>query len=484
MTDVHFASASALAAALRRRELSSRELLDHFLARVEKHDPALNAVVTLDAEPARVRAAEADAALARGESWGPLHGLPMTVKDTFETAGVRTTAGAPMLARHVPASDATAVARLRAAGAVIFGKTNTPLFAGDGQSYNEVFGTTNNPWDASRTPGGSSGGAAAALAAGLTGLELGSDIGGSIRTPCNWSGVFGHKPSHDLVPLRGHIPGPPGTLAEPDLAVAGPMGRSADDLDLALELLAGPRDDEVVAWRLALPRPRHASLAGYRVAAYLDDPGVPVDAEVLRVLHEAVERLRASGATIDERARPFDSLSEVFDLYQRLLWPVMVAGYPPDTFDALARHAAEHPEDSSFHGVLARNGTARYRDWAAANEARARLRARFAAFFRDFDVLLLPTASLPAIRHDHSEPMDRRTLTVNGQVRPYLEILAWNSPATLTWHPASQAPVGRTRAGLPVGVQIVGPYLEDRTAIDFARHVEALCGGFVAPPGY
>src|SRR5512139_379828 len=322
MTDLHFRSASSLAAALRRREVSSRELLEHFLARVEKHNPALNAVVTLDAERARARAAEADAALARGESWGPLHGVPMTVKDTVETAGVRTTAGAPLLAQHVPAADATAVARLRAGGAVIFGKTNIPLFASDVQSYNAVFGTTNNPWDASRTPGGSSGGAAAALAAGLTGLELGSDIGGSIRTPCNWTGVFGHKPTHDLVPLRGHIPGPPGTLAEPDLAVAGPMARSADDLDLALDLLAGPRDDEAVGWRLALPRPRHARLRDYRVAAWLDDRDLPVDAEVARVLGDALARLRAAGAAIDERARPFDSLVEIFDLYQQLLWPV------------------------------------------------------------------------------------------------------------------------------------------------------------------
>jgi amidase len=482
MTELHFRSATALVSALRNREVSSRELLEHFLARVEKHNPALNAVVTLDVERARARAAEADAALARGESWGPLHGLPMTIKDSFETAGVRTTSGAPLLAQHVPANDATAVARLRAAGAVIFGKTNLPLLASDLQSYNAIFGTTNNPWDATRTPGGSSGGAAATLAAGLAGFELGSDIGGSIRTPCNWNGVFGHKPTYDLVPLRGHIPGPPGTLAEPDLAVAGPMGRSADDLELGLDVLAGPRDEERVAWRLELPPPRRGSLREYRVAAFLGDRDLPLDDEVARVLHEAVGRLRAAGAKIDEKARPFESLSEVYDPYLQLLMPVMSAGFPPAVFEELVRIGAQGPETPATRS--ARYSTARYRDVARANEARMQIRARFAAFFADYDVLLMPATAVPAIPHDHSEPLDQRTMNVNGQARPYFETLAWIAPATLTWHPASQAPVGRTRAGLPVGIQIVGPYLEDRTPIDFARHVEKVCGGFAAPPGF
>jgi amidase len=477
MSELHFRSASALASMLRRREISSRELLEHFLARVEKHNPALNAVVTLDAERARARAAEADAALARGESWGPLHGLPMTIKDSFESEGMRTTSGAPFLAQHVPQRDADAVARLRAAGAVIFGKTNLPLMAGDLQSYNAVFGTTNNPWDRTRTPGGSSGGAAAALAVGLAALELGSDIGGSIRTPCNWNGLFGLKPTLHIVPLRGHIPGLPGMLSKFDLAVAGPMARSADDLDLALDVLAGPTEEEAVAWSFALPRPRRANLRDYRVAAFLGDRDFPLDTEVSGLLHGAVERLRAAGARVDERA-PFDSLGQVADPYFKLLFAALSGGLPDEVFARLVEAAAANPADA-----MAVGSTVRFRDWVGLNEGRAQLRARFAAFFREYDVLLMPTQPVPAIAHDHSE-IATRTVAVNGQPRPYFESLAWISPATFTWHPAAQAPVGRTRAGLPVGIQIVGPYLEDRTAIDFARHVETVCGGFEAPPGY
>jgi amidase len=484
MTELHFRSATELAASIRRREVSSRELLEIYLSRIEKHNPALNAVVTLDAERARTRAAEADAALARGESWGPLHGLPITVKDSFETAGVRTTSGSPTLSGHVPATDADAVKRLRGAGAVIFGKTNLPVFAGDFQSYNPVFGTTNNPWDTTRTPGGSSGGAAAALASGLTALELGSDIGGSIRTPCHWNGVFGHKPTFGIIPIRGHIPGPPGMLSEVDLGVAGPMARSAGDLELALDILAGPTDERAIAWSFALPRPRHGDLRSYRVAAWLDDPGFPVDTQVGDSLRDTLKALRGAGVRVDESARPFESLREVFELYQGLLWGAMISGYPDEVFDAFVRHAQAYPADQSAFGSMARGGTQRFRDWARANEARVQLRARFAAFFRDFDVLLLPVNPVPAIPHDHSEPMFARSIRLNGGERPYMDILAWISPATLCYNPATVAPVGRTRSGLPVGVQIVGPYLEDRTTIDFARRVGELCGGFAPPPGY
>src|SRR6266849_1336134 len=263
MPDLCLRSATALAAALRRREIGCQELLDRYLERVARLNPALNAIVTLDAERARAAAERADRELASG----PLHGLPMTVKDTFETAGLRTTAGAPVLADYVPASDASAVARLRAAGALIFGKTNTPTFAADAQTYNPVFGTTNNPWDRARSPGGSSGGSAVAMAAGLSALELGSDIGGSIRNPAHYCGVYGHKPTHGIVPGRGHIPGPPGTLAEVDIGVVGPLARSADDLDLALSVLAGPAEDRGRAWLLELPPPRRGSLREYHVAA-------------------------------------------------------------------------------------------------------------------------------------------------------------------------------------------------------------------------
>lgn len=234
MSDLAYSSAIAIAKKIHQREISSREVLDYFLVRVAALDTRINSVVTLDAERARNDADAADAAPARGEVRGPLHGVPMTIKDSFQTKGLRTTSGAPELAEFVPQEDAWPVARLREAGAIIFGKTNLPIYAGDLQSYNEVFGTTNNSYDLSRTPGGSSGGSAAALACGFTPLELGSDIGGSIRLPSHMSGVVGHKPSYGIVPAHGQIPGPPGTLTLADLAVAGPTARSVEDLELAL----------------------------------------------------------------------------------------------------------------------------------------------------------------------------------------------------------------------------------------------------------
>ena len=273
--DVAFRSTTALAAALRRREIGCVELLDHYLARGERLNPRLNAIVILDAGRARERARDADRALARGESWGPLHGVPFTIKDSYETAGLRTTCGWSQIADHVPATDATAVARLRAAGAVIFGKTNVPTLASDAQSYNPIFGVTNNPWDTTRTPGGSSGGAAAAVAAGLTGGDIGSDIGGSIRTPSGWCGVYGHKTTWGIIPGRGHIPGPPGTLAETDLGVFGPLGRAADDLDLGLDVMVGPSGEDARAWQLTLPPARRTRLRDYRVALWIDEPAGP-----------------------------------------------------------------------------------------------------------------------------------------------------------------------------------------------------------------
>src|SRR5215470_6826508 len=266
VSELAYLTAIDLAKRIRQREISSRETLGYFLARVATLDKNINSVVTLDAERARAEADAADATLARGVVRGPLHGVPMTIKDSFQTAGTRTTSGAPELADFIPQEDAWPVARLREAGAVIFGKTNLPIYAGDLQSYNAVFGTTNNPYDLTRTPGGSSGGSAAALAGGFTPLELGSDIGGSIRLPSHMSGVVGHKPSYGVVPAHGQIPGPPGTLTLADLAVAGPMASTVEDLELALDIMAGPNRWEKTAWRLELPLPRRQTFEEYRIA--------------------------------------------------------------------------------------------------------------------------------------------------------------------------------------------------------------------------
>jgi amidase len=483
MTELGFRDAHALAAALRGRELGSRELLEHYLARIERWNPGLNAVVTLDAERARAAADAADRALAAGDAAGPLFGLPMTVKDTFETAGLRTTCGVPELSDHVPAADAIAVARLRAAGAVIFGKTNTPTWAGDWQTTNPIFGTTNNPWDRTRTPGGSSGGSAAAVAAGFTSLELGSDIGGSIRVPAHCCGVFGHKPSHGLVPQRGHIPGAPGTLTERDLNVVGPLARSVDDLELALDALAGPLPELAHAVSLRLPPARAAKLSHFRAGAWLDEPACPVDREMRGLLEQAADALTKAGAQIDREARPAVDFREAVDLYVALLMPIMSLELP----DALARQMAQagegvRPDAAGLLAASARAHAARHRDWLRTHERRENLRARWAEFFRDHDVLLCPVMLTPAFPQDESEFTTRR-LRVNGAERPYVENLEWPALITMALLPSTVIPVGRTAGGLPVGVQIVGPYLEDRTPLAFARAAARELGGFAPPPG-
>ena len=483
MTDLAFRSATDLVAALRKREISSREALDHFLARAERFNPGINAIVAWDIEAARARAGAADAATARGQSWGPLHGLPMTIKDSIEVVGMPTSCGAPELREHRAVVNAPAVQRLLDAGAVVFGKTNLPIYAGDFQSYNEVYGTTNNPWDVTRIPGGSSGGAAAALTAGLTGFELGSDIGGSIRNPAHFCGVYGLKPSWGVVPSRGHIPGPPGTLATSDLGVLGPLGRGADDLTLGLDVLAGPDAWDARAWRVALPPPRRTRLAEFRVAVWLDDPICPVDAAVAERLQAAVDVVARSGAKLDAKVRPVDG-AESFSIYLRLLYGVFATGFPPpllQLFDAMLPGLAA--DDESATANLVRGASQRHRDWNVANERRAQLRARWDAFFRDFDVLLAPVMPTVAFAHDHSD-LATRSVAVNGQALPYMHQLFWAALATVAYLPAVAAPVGLAKGGLPVGIQIVAPYLEERTAIAFAAALASEIGGFVAPPGF
>lgn len=483
MSEWAFRSTAELARALCERKVGAVELLDHYLARAERHNPRINAIVAWDVERARERARSADAALARGESWGALHGVPMTIKDSIEVAGMPTTSGAPALRDHRPAEHAPAAQRAVDAGAIVFGKTNLPIYAGDFQSYNDVYGQTNNPWDVTRVPGGSSGGAAAALAAGLTGFEIGSDIGGSIRNPSHYCGVYGLKPSHGLVPTRGHIPGPPGTLATADISVIGPMGRGVADLALGLDVLAGPDRLEARGWRLALPPPRHERLRDFRVAVWLDHPLCPVDGEVLACLQAAVEAVARAGAQVDEKTRPADG-AESFSVYLRLLFGVLASGFPPAalaTFDAALPGLA--PDNVSFQTDTVRGVSQRHRDWTAVDEHRQRLRWRWDAFFRDFDVLLAPVVPTVAFPHDHSE-QTARTVTVNGAPFPYMQQLFWAGLTNVVYLPAVAAPVGLAQSGLPVGIQIAAPYLEDRTAIRFAELLAGVIGGYQIPPGF
>jgi len=481
MIDLGTQSARELAAMIRRKQISSREMLDFFLTAIAERNESLNAVVTLDEENARRAADEADEAVARGDALGPLHGLPMTIKDTFETAGIRTTAGNPIWKDHVPTRDADTVAKLKRAGVVVFGKTNLPFMASDVQSYNDLFGCTNNPYDLTRTPGGSSGGAAAAVAAGFTSLELGSDIGGSIRTPSHWTGIYGHKPSFGIVSNLGHMPGPPGAQSQPDLAVAGPLARSAEDLAIALDVLAAPDENDAAGWRLDLARPRHERLSDFRVATWFEDPAIPVDDAVRARFEATIEALRGAGVQVDEKARPALVLKDLIRAFDRLLMPIVLAEIPDEALAGLTRFANSFDkEDMSDAAEAARAPLIQHRDWLKANEYRQKLRVTFREFFSSYDVLLCPVTSVPAISHDHS-PFAARTIQVNGETRPYKDLFGWISMATACHLPATVAPVGSTPEGLPVGVQIIGPYLEDHTTIEFARLLGDVIGGFSPP---
>lgn len=479
MAELAYSSAIAIAKQIRERKISSREALEYFLARVQALDQPINSVVTIDADRARAEADDADAMLARGEVRGALHGVPMTIKDSFQTARMRTTSGAPELSSFVPTEDAWPVARLREAGAIVFGKTNLPIYAGDLQSYNEIFGTTNNPYDVSRTPGGSSGGSAAALACGFSPLELGSDIGGSIRLPSHMSGVAGHKPSYGIVPAHGQIPGPPGTLTLADLAVAGPMARTVEDLKLGLELMSGPNRWEHPAWRLKLPPPRHRTLKEYRIAAWLDDPACHVEPEVRDLLEKAAKTLEGAGVRVNYDARPEFTLEKVVDTFFALLQAALAGGVANDRLDDYANMVGDTPA-AQTRRLLAM----RHRQWLSWNERRLQMRKRWEEFFLSWDAILLPVMPCPAIPHDHSEPQAGRVVQVGGEQRSYWSLITWMAPAGACYLPATVVPVGLLSNGLPVGVQIVGPYLEDRTTLDIARHLLPMVGGCPRPPGF
>jgi amidase len=481
MEDLGHWSATEVAAAIAAAEVSSREVLDHLLDRIERLDASINSVVTIDAERARTEAAAADEAVARGADLGPLHGVPMTIKDSWETAGMLTTSGAPELAGHVPDHDAAPVARLRSAGAVIFGKTNLPIYAGDCQSYNDVFGTTSNPYDVNRSCGGSSGGAGAALACGFTPLELGSDIGGSIRGPAHVNGIVGHKPSFGIVPAHGQIPGPPGTLSQADLAVAGPMARTVEDCALALRLLAGPDRWNEPAWRLELPPPAARSVDEYRIGVWADDPACPVAGETRELVEHAARLLASAGATVDDTVRPAIPFESAADTFDALLAAALSGGYPKASFERMATEAG----DGDDAVARTRRLTAmRHRAWLSHNERRLQHRQRWAELFASWDVMLLPVMPVPAIPHDHSTPMAARTIDVDGHERPYLDLMRWVGIVGAAYLPATVVPIGTTRAGLPVGVQVVGAYLHDRTTLDVARHLLELRGGCPRPAGF
>ena len=465
--------AHVILASLARGDLSSTELLDMTLARIAAENPALNAIATLDTIAARSAARQSDARRAARQA-RPLDGLVITIKDAFDVAGMISTAGAPSFRDRVPEADAAAVARLRAAGCVILGKTNVPLFSGDFQTYNPVHGTTNNPWDLTRSTGGSSGGAAAAVATGMSAFELGSDLGGSLRWPAHACGVFALKPTWSLVSTLGHVPPAPGVTREGDLVVAGPLARSAGDLAMILPVIA--RDGRSIE---VPPLDGH----GLRVAVWLDEPFAPVDAAVAEGVAHAAALLAEAGAIVDERARPGFSFAEAFEVYALLNHAIVAAGLPQKVRDRLAADAANYrPGDLSHRALQARGARLDVATWNRLLERRRALKEQWAAFFANWDVVLMPPAPVTAIPHDQTPDLHARTITVNGKPRPYFDFLLWSSLASVAHLPAAVAPVMRTAAGLPTGVQIVAAEWADGTAIAVARLLEERGCRFV-PPG-
>jgi amidase len=482
--ELDFASAERLLSLLAARKVSAVELFEHAVGRIEAVDRTINAVVVRDFERAREAAKEADARRARGDG-GALLGLPITVKEAYNVAGLPTTWGFTTAKDFRPPQDALAVTRLKAAGAVLLGKTNVPVFLSDWQSYNELYGTTNNPWDVTRTPGGSSGGSAASLAAGYVALELGSDIGGSLRTPAHYCGVFAHKPSLGLVPARGHTPpNLPALPTESDLAVIGPMARSAADLTLGLDVIAGP-DAEAngIAYRLALPPPRHSELESYRVLVIDTHPLIATAAEVTTALQQLASRLDALGLKTARVSPLLPDLAHAGKIYTQLLSSIFGAFLPLETYASTAEAAkALAASDDSLAAWRRRGTVLSHRDWIAADAGRARVRQQWRQVFREWDVVLCPPMPTPAFPHDHTPEQKDRHIDIDGKTYPYLDQIVWPGVATLAGLPATAAAIGRPAGGLPIGVQIIGPYLEDRTTLRFAELIEREFGGFVAPP--
>ncbi|MBU4035538.1 MAG: hypothetical protein KKA35_03820 [Proteobacteria bacterium] len=500
MNDIGSSSATKLVEALKNKQIGSLELLEFYIERNERLNPRINAIVATNFESARKRAKEADAALAKGEVWGPLHGLPMTIKDIIPVAGMPCTNGMPIAKDFVPAANADVVELLLDAGAIIFGKTNVPFQSTDSQTFNDVYGQTNNPWDVTRTPGGSSGGSAAALAAGLTGLEIGGDLGGSIRLPAHFCGVYGHKSSYNIVSTKGGSH--PWALWDPnyyptdyypatDMAVLGPLARSAADLKLAMDVIVGSPLHERKAIKIKLPPPRKTNLREFRVGLWLDDPSFPPDNAVGDCLQNMADRLAKAGANLKTEKPNLISLEGSYKARDTLRNMNVSHTFSQKDFDRAKRYRAKRQtgslkdENPDRQARLGLDITADVRDYNLNNQLRAVIRQLWENYFQNFDVLLCPVVRIAAHHHKQTEYFNR-VIPFNDQELDYWDVLLpWNSLAVVPYLPATVAPIGFTLESLPVGVQIIGPYLEDNTSIQFAMLIEEhLTGSFKVPPGF
>ncbi len=473
-----FAPATEQLRLLEARKVSAAELLELYLERIDRFNPTYNLVVAFDRDRARAAAQEIDRRRSAGEKSGPLAGLPITIKDSFEVTGMPTTCGHEHLREHMPDHDADAVALLREAGANIFGKTNLPAGASDWQSFNPVYGISRNPWNPDRTVGGSSGGAAGAVAAGFTSFELGSDIGGSIRIPAHFCGVFGHKPTYGLVPVRGQIPPAPGMLSQPELGVAGPIARSADDLALLLSVLARRPDGSA----RELTGSRHERLEDFRVGVWMGGGAYRVDRAYRDALESYIGDLRRAGARIEDVALPVDP-HDSYETYLQVLFAIVGAPAPheADAFERFADH-----DETGIAAKLARYMRTSLGEWFELAETREHLYRAWRRYFTEYDLLLCPAVPVVAFEHMaqgsgvHSDQLFRRVV-IDGAPAPYLDF-TWQGLALVANLPATVMPSGRLVDGLPAGLQIIGPHLEDLTAIRFAQLAEQAAGAFLPPP--
>ena len=481
-TDQVFATAADLAIAIRERRISSVEVLEAHLSQIARHNPTLNAIVTLNDEGARARARELDAALTRGEVQGPLHGVPVTIKDSFATAGLRTTSGYPPLADYIPTEDATVVARLKAAGAIIIGKTNLPVLVHGFQTDNPVFGRSNNPWDLKRTPGGSTGGGAAALASGMSPLEIGSDYGGSVRIPAHYCGVCSLKPTDHRIPLTGHIPELPGMRGVRHVATPGPLARSVRDLVLTLQVISGPdpRQPEV-------PPVPHTSapswpLKSLRVAWTDDFGGLPVTRDTRAALAGLAATLEQKGCTVARCLPKGLDFPCVWETYGELRQCETGSAMSSELEAECAAKFGVSPTsaDPEMRG-MARRLDATLRQYAETLAKRDGYIAAVEQFFETWDVLLCPVTVGPAFPHC---PPGTPIKVDDQQVLYRLGGTGYTSPFNLTGHPVVVIPLTRSADGLPIGVQLAGPRWGEMKLLGIAEQFADITGPFQRPPGY
>jgi amidase len=493
-----YASASELLQRMDKREVSSRDLLEMFISRIASQNPRINAVVATGYAEARQKADAADRARNRGESWGALHGLPMTLKDTFEVVGMACSAGDTKLKNHIPKTNSTVAQRLLDAGAIIFGKTNVPWQARDFQSYNRIYGATLNPWDVTKSPGGSSGGSAAALAAGLTAVEVGSDLSGSIRIPSHYCGVCGHKPTFGAVPLHGHIPGPPLTVSGHDLWVAGPLGRSVDDLELVMGVVAESGWlEKARARRKKIFVPPHSdsqsitpghSLHGLRVLFWVEDPICEIETHMKGAFQDLALQLRNLGVQVTFGGPEGCSLHEICACFLNQLGSVLEMGAPAFYrkglyfLSPLYKFLQPFIRLPKFFEHYTRGAGQSYASWWRHFEIRQSLRANFLRVFSEYDVIIAPVAPNLAVEHQTVLPMSLRSMAVNGKKRPYTDQMMWVSVASLFGLPSTAVPLGISSMGLPFGLQVMGAPLDDFITMGLAREIERLTGGFRRPP--